>query len=543
MKKNLFMMAAATAMLFTACTNSDDVALNDRVINENAPQPVEFGTYLGKTDVTRAYSAGTITNETTGDNSLRTAEFGVFGYYTGTNTYTSYQSGTGWNANFMWNQKITWGSSLSSPNWTYSPEKYWPNGQDGNGSGTALQKEEQYLSFFAYAPYTVTTSNYTGSDVPASGAAKATGKTDGILAMTDNNSASQIYIKYKMANANQNNAVDLLWGTRGTSQYNLADGTDTEHTVGATYNTDLTKQKTGERVSFLLKHALAKIGGSVKNDETGATDPKFCGFKVVVDVDANNTANTPGTSSQTTYFSNDFANTRTLVTLESVKIQDGKSAYDDATTALTTSTTSTLNNTGWFNIETGTWTNGAVDGTGATYNITATNGTKDVSNNVYELNAAIKEPTDNDVSSYLTGEVGSKAWGHATVKGVEVTTAKDVFSNADNVPGLLVIPGTSGQDLYITVKYWVRTVDENLNLNYTQVSQTITNKVSLASLEANKYYTIVMHLGLTSVKFEAVVADWATADGGTYNPATGEYTSGGTTNTTSVWLPSNVVGE
>ena len=48
MKKNLFMMAAATAMLFTACTNSDDVALNDRVINENAPQPVEFGTYLGK---------------------------------------------------------------------------------------------------------------------------------------------------------------------------------------------------------------------------------------------------------------------------------------------------------------------------------------------------------------------------------------------------------------------------------------------------------------------------------------------------------------
>ena len=81
----------------------------------------------------------------------------------------------------------------------------------------------------------------------------------------------------------------------------------------------------------------------------------------------------------------------------------------------------------------------------------------------------------------------------------------------------MMIPGGTAQSLYVTLEYYVRTADTNLALGYSEVLQKITNKVDLSSLNPNKYYTIIMHIGLTSVKFEAVVADWATTDNGTYS--------------------------
>jgi hypothetical protein len=134
-----------------------------------------------------------------------------------------------------------------------------------------------------------------------------------------------------------------------------------------------------------------------------------------------------------------------------------------------------------------------------------------------------------------------------TVVGVDKGAPQPVYGNED-VPGLLLIPGGSEQKLYVTVDYIVRTADTKLNwdasesrknLNFTEVEQIITNEVKLSGLNPNKYYTLVMHLGLTSVKFEAVVADWSTTDTDEYdddgNPI------GGDENRKSVWLPSNVV--
>ena len=107
--------------------------------------------------------------------------------------------------------------------------------------------------------------------------------------------------------------------------------------------------------------------------------------------------------------------------------------------------------------------------------------------------------------------------------------------------GLLLIPG-SGNTIYVTVDYIVRTAAPKLAAGFSEVEQVITNSVSLASLDPNKYYTIIIHLGLTSVKFEAVVADWATSNDGTWSED-GTYNagSGATENTQSIWLPSNVV--
>lgn len=50
-----------------------------------------------------------------------------------------------------------------------------------------------------------------------------------------------------------------------------------------------------------------------------------------------------------------------------------------------------------------------------------------------------------------------------------------------------------------------------------------------------------MHIGLTSVKFEAVVADWAAKANEAYDEQTGEDKSTGDDNESKVWLPSNVV--
>ena len=112
----------------------------------------------------------------------------------------------------------------------------------------------------------------------------------------------------------------------------------------------------------------------------------------------------------------------------------------------------------------------------------------------------------------------------------------------ENAAGLIFIPGAD-QTIYVTIEYVVRTADANLSTGFTEVTQKITNKVTLpgATLGANKKFDLIMHLGLTSVKFEAIVADWQTNAGGTYNGSTGEYTPDGVANETSVWLPSNVV--
>ena len=94
--------------------------------------------------------------------------------------------------------------------------------------------------------------------------------------------------------------------------------------------------------------------------------------------------------------------------------------------------------------------------------------------------------------------------------------------------GFFLIPGIAGQQLEVTVTYNVRTYDNKLSGNMTDIAQTITNKVTLPALAVNKYYTLVMHLGLTSVKFSAVVDNW---DDASSDPSATE----------EIWLPSNVV--
>lgn len=576
MKKSLLAMTALAAMLFAGCTSSDEITTLETIKQaENAATPVSFGTYMGKSG-TRVYDKGPIgnsTDATKGITDLKEAEFGVFAYHTSSTT----DAGADYNPatpnvapsniapNFMYNQQITWSSS-SPTAWIYSPVKYWPNGLDAAsthaGNGQSTQTQFQKLSFFAYAPYTTATSAYSGSiptALTATTDALQNDNTNGIKAITTNAFTGNVWVKYLMPKAQEDEAVDLLWGVRGAFQYTETDngnnptGDAPTYLTGNDYNINLTKQLVGEKVAFLFKHALTKIGGQTyeTEDNTAAADGSNIGFKIVADVDINATTTDGDHDDQAVYFGGDFNKSQTLITLKSIKIQDGKTASDDGETSVSGISSTGIYDSGWFNIETGAWTNQESTGTGATINIVAKSDADHQTNTTddkYSINPNIREATGytkSDGAGPKKLAAGGATWDDAAGPTGISTTAVPIFAK-ETIPGVTLIPGGVGtSDLYITVDYFVRTADPNLATGFSQVEQVISNKVTLGSLQPNKFYTIIIHLGMTSVKFEAVVADWQTTAGGTYDEA-GHFTPGTGTGEDNpieshVWLPSNVV--
>ena len=602
MKKNRFFWASAAiaALTLTACADQDEFNQNDvqTAAVENAPGAIQFGTYLGKTGTTRAavtqdYSKGTITNN--GTNPLSKAQFGVFAYYTGVDDWVNGQTTT--TPNFMYNQKIQYNDDGY---WFYTPVKYWPNGIDlantennNAPSNTARETEVHKVSFFAYAPYTANAtpigdaaSEYTaftwGADPIndpgiTSDYFKTTANTsdfpNGVIGMISWDgtvaSSNDPWVNYGMSpapdadghqNAVATDVIDLLWGLRGQYAYDETDNSDNViNKLGTAYNTDLTKQSVDEKVRFLFKHALAKVGGntSTKTADKTVSGKQQCGLKVVLDVDANSSNPGTGSDNQTPYQGGKFneaingGNTNsTLVTIKKVTIQDGTSASDDYSNAVT-DTKSDLINYGWFNLATGQWKNQIVkkneyDASPLIYDISAesTAGTAAKPH----LNDDIAEPGTVSKSLLATG---GAAWDYTKCPHGVTTEVKNVYADvyndgtadvANDVPALVVIPtdATKEQTIYVTVDYMVRTADTQLSKGYSEVEQIISNEVKLKGLEANKYYTLIMHLGLTSVKFEAVVADWAFNSDAEYDE-NGEATTDGEKIEKSVWLPSNVV--
>lgn len=571
MGKKLFLFAAA-AVALASCTETD-LSGDTSFAKESTSDAIQFSAKAGNSGVTRAGKEGTITTASLKTGAHKDAGFGVMAYQTSADIASPIAS----LPNFMYNQKIYWDSSNGF--WKYEPVKYWPNGTNeadkkideanANGpSNTAISTNVDRLSFFAYAPWVEVAETYEEAKIqdaklPSSASANkkffyttgssSTALVNGIAAIKANTVAEAPEVYYYMPTATTAAAVDLLWGLRGSKQYKETDATDNPETaltnLGSTYNVNLFKQDVPETVDFLFKHALSKIGGNTIST-TSTTGSQKCGFKVVVDVDGNGSG-INGVDNQKLYLGKDFDNTKTLVTISSVSIQDGKSAWDakainglPADPALT----SNLINSGWFDLSTGKWNNVAkitaagstTDAPGATYDIKATTagGT-----GIYKLNNDIAEPTS--LTSVTAADKASWTGDNSAGKPRGVTTAaKEVYSNdaGNDVPALLLIPnGSNEQTLYVTVDYFVRTADPKLSTGYSEVEQIVTNMVSLKGLDVNKYYTLVMHLGLTSVKFSAIVSDWANSDNATYDED-GTH-DGDAEAAEEVWLPSNVVAQ
>ena len=255
----------------------------------------------------------------------------------------------------------------------------------------------------------------------------------------------------------------MLWGTAGANDVTVGNAAQAGATLTdgkADVNVDLTKMKTNGKINFLFKHALAQINS----------------LKVVADID-NNGAATGGSLSNTKIY------------VEKVTLANGLTTGENPE--------STIIGNGTFDLTTGVWTAGS-ERENVAFNVAAASVKTDAD---LAMNTAIQIPaTTPNVNPGVT------EWeGIFSTPGV-TTTATNVFDGISTK----LIPG-SGQTLKITIKYWVTTKDSNLSKGYTWIPQEITKTISLGDIEMNKSYGIVMHLGLTSVKFTATVSDWVAA--------------------------------
>ena len=589
MRKNLFKSTLTwgilTALVMGACTDSETLSDGLNIGTTGAPEDaLSFSTYLGRSKKeTRAGATGNIDTEV-----LKGADygFGVFAFYTGTDNYTDFrtQNGAGKTSypNFMYNQKVTYNPTSTSEitKWEYSPIKYWPNDvqngkvddQENDENTKPATSSEKYggkVSFFAYAPYVEVSQG--GSPALIDNGIPTTGSTTtGILKLSGNkwNGASSQdrfsdpYLLYAIPTNYSDDFVDLLWGTKGGTNQNVnnesnkgvtgpgvqgVSTTDYASTLLEKYvtNADLTKQTTTGVIGFLFKHALSKVGGSYQGDEEGDDEDKNTptnGLMVVLDLDDEGEESGADLEAFDTPL-NDKTPYKTKVTIRDIQITakmlqkdaDGKKPGQDGYTPTYYKT-----NQGYLNLATGQWdfssvnesTDNSDEALTITHNVTSNSSETAVQTaSSGELSENIAEPSS--VSEGATGFANDLPIG-------VTTTPKNVYEDEGNA--LVFFPQTY-PELTITIDYLVRTYDLNLANEYSAVGQKITKTLTFTNpVELNKMYNILIHLGLTSVKFTATVDDWDV------NPAeTSSTTESGTEVTTTetivdydVYVPRNV---
>ena len=203
---------------------------------------------------------------------------------------------------------------------------------------------------------------------------------------------------------------------------------------------------------------------------------------------------------------------------------DGKTCITVRSISIKNKANATQTIGGTFNLATGAWSspiNGDI-AVGALLNENIKDGSDDGEANTTDIK--MNEEIYN-ASGAPTYTPGSGTWNPLGV----TTTAKKVY-NSDDLKGFYMIPVGEGHplELTISVNYDITTYDTQISGNYVKINQTITNDVTFDNLTANKYYKLILHLGLTSVKFTATVDDWEDATAGASEE---------------VWLPSNVVAQ
>ena len=247
MKKVFVIAATAAAVLAAGCAKNE-------VIQNQDQTPISFGVYAGKT-ATKAVSGtdfGTVTTNSLGKEG--NAGFGIFGYYTGNDSYANNTI-----ANFMYNEHVTGNGTGSTPatTWTYSPVKYWPN--EHGPKAVSANSDVDKLTFLAYAPWVdlLTLGTNGASTVKGTDDAAAT---EGILFMTGNQEANDALLIFKVP-ASTKEQIDLLYGTLGATYSDVEN-----RTVGVVEGPieNLTKQKTNGNVNILFKHSLAKVAFDIK---------------------------------------------------------------------------------------------------------------------------------------------------------------------------------------------------------------------------------------------------------------------------------------
>ena len=270
MKKISLLIAAASALMLTACTSEEDI-LQD-VTQQTASKAVGFDVYLPQvTNVTRAGLEGTMTTGRLQRSEYEGGGFGVYAFQTKDDKSDSgdaVDEATPYSAtavpNFMINEKILWNDK--NQGWYYNPLKYWPNETDNDSQtpaaemiGSASTSHLDRLTFFAYAPYVKTAADAEGITFLTN--KKGYLDTDPTSTSTSGTATTEPTIGYQAAIDDPNKAVDLLWGVApaGGLTYTAVNG----HTVNVAEGLPLinmTKPDVNTNMKFLFQHALARIG-------------------------------------------------------------------------------------------------------------------------------------------------------------------------------------------------------------------------------------------------------------------------------------------
>ena len=166
---------------------------------------------------------------------------GIFASYTGALRYASATV----RPNFMCNQRAVW--TPSSGTWTYSPLKYWPNGQ-GEATDQGQGEIPHKVSFFAYAPWSDLITTSSTDHAPA----------NCITRCAETYDEGDPWLYYRLAGTPGSNPtgqqVDLLYAVCDYDYYGTDEGM---------CNIDLTKPDIAKRVKFIFHHALGCVGDRV----------------------------------------------------------------------------------------------------------------------------------------------------------------------------------------------------------------------------------------------------------------------------------------
>ena len=360
---------------------------------------------------------------------------------------------------FMYDQQVTYNTTNNV--WGYSPVKYWPNEFGEAASSEAADR----LTFFAYAPF---------ADVTPSTGVVTGDATTGIIGMSRNITAGDPVVMYS-SSLTPGAGVDLCWGVAADAFTSSVDGDNNSVAAGYPF-LNVIKPKTGDHLKFEFNHALAQLNVQIDADiDEVAADGKTKIYVRSVTFNGFSMRGSLNLNSNTT---------------------DGPIWYD-------------ISGTGKLKREPVTVYDGRTDGMEGVETAT------DMSEKPVNLNPVI---------------VQDKPYGDAGLKAGVTATAVNLFNNTDDNAPVMVIP-TPGVPMSVTIVYDVETEDSRLAgllsdgvTHGSSVENKITKNITTTQgnmiLSAGKKYVVKLHLGLTSVKFDADVAVWdnTTYEGSGYLP-------------------------
>ena len=463
MKKPILMLAAL-ATLLAACNKTTDVAVPET--GQEGESPVFFGAYVNRGVATKSGATGTLTTEML-KNTAVSKGFGVFGYYTNDEPY-----GPSAKPDFMYNQQVSFTGSA----WDYSPIKYWPNNFGTSAASDAIDR----LTFFAYAPFvdvTYSTGLVSGKDEADTENYASTG----IIGLTRNTASGDPMVRY-VASMDPAKCVDLCWGVApGNFTSSVDDSNNNDVKQGEPFM-NLIKPKTTDRLNFDFKHALSALNVQIDTD---------------IDV--------------TDHSGTDLIASETRIFVRSVTFE-----------GFTTKGSLNLNSTWTSANTTPSWLDLAGTSIPDKTPVIVYDGRRDGKEGVASAVANNETPTGlNPVV------IQSAPYGDATLTAGVTHEPVNLFNGSAIDTPVLVIP--NGQSMKVTIVYDVETQDDHLAKTLSDgktpgssIENNITATVLLSDssellLASGKKYTVNLHLGLTSVKMDAIVSDWDEGDEGSAN--------------------------